>query len=104
MSGAQRAFDRLVQLIRAQPLALLEVELHQRIVHLDHLIDELIVRGGDRTEIGVACWRRKETVDDAAPVIDREVEWQALRAEPVAQGLQGRGGGGPPAPDGGPAT
>ena len=61
-------------------LALLEVERHQVLVDLDHLVDERAVRVGDRREIGVAG-RIEEAVDDTLAAVGRQVDRQAFLAE-----------------------
>ncbi len=50
VSLAQRLLKRVVQLLRGDLLALLEVERHQLLVELDHLVDDLGVGGLDRGE------------------------------------------------------
>ena len=76
---AQRGFERLVQLLGAH-FALLEVFLHQLLVDLDHLVDELAVRFLDRGEVGLARGR-EEAVRNLGAVAGRQVEQQALLAE-----------------------
>ena len=63
MAFAQRLLERRVQL-RGLDLALLEVERHQLLVDLDHLVDQRAMRRLDRREIGVARGI-EEAVDDA---------------------------------------
>jgi hypothetical protein len=62
-----------------QLLALLQVELHQRLVHLHHLVDQRIVRTLDVAEIG-GVGHRVEVAVAHAPV-GRQVDGQALGAE-----------------------
>ncbi len=57
---AQRAFQWLVQLL-GRHFALLQIGLHQLLVDLHDLVDELAVGFGDGGEIRLAR-RRKETV------------------------------------------
>src|SRR5579875_3985584 len=45
MALAQGLLERVMELLRGYLLALLEVQGHQPLVELDHLIDELGVRG-----------------------------------------------------------
>ena len=79
MALAQRLLERRVQLL-GRDLALLEVERHQLLVDLDHLVDQRAVRGGDRREIGFAGGIEK-AVDDALAAVGRQVDRQALLAE-----------------------
>ena len=55
---AHCALERLVQGIGLD-LALVEIDLHQLLVHLDHLLDQLPVRFLDRGEVGLARGREK---------------------------------------------
>ena len=61
-------------------LALLQVLLHQLLVDLDHLVDELAVRFLHRGEIGLAR-RREEAVRDPGAPARGQVERQAFLAE-----------------------
>jgi hypothetical protein len=47
----------VVQLLGLQVLALLQVDLHQRLVHLDHLVDDLAVGLLHRREVGALAGR-----------------------------------------------
>ena len=67
MALAQRLLERRVQLL-GRDLALLEVERHQVLVDLDHLIDERAVRLPDRRKVGLAVGI-EETVDDALAAV-----------------------------------
>ena len=49
---AQALFERVVQLVAGKPLfAQVEEMVHHRFVHLDHLVDDLLVPVGDRAEV-----------------------------------------------------
>ncbi len=85
MPLAERLLKRVVELLRRQLLALLEVQRHQLLVDLDHLVDDLGVRGRHRGEVGLRLAGREEAVDDAAAAVGRQVERQALAAERFAQ-------------------
>ena len=85
---AHRALERLVQLL-GRDLALLEVDLHQLLVDLDHLVDQLPVRLLDRGEIRLARGR-EEAVRDLARARRRQVERQAFLAEGLLDLLQQR--------------
>ena len=76
---AQRLLERRVQLLR-RDLALLEVERHQLLVDLDHLVDQRAVRFGHRGEIGFAVGI-EEAVDDALAAVRGQVDRQAFLAE-----------------------
>ena len=86
MAFAQRALERLVQLVGAH-LALLEVRLHQLLVDLDHLVDELAVRFFHRAEIGLARGR-EEAVRYPGAAAGRQVERQAFLAERLLDALE----------------
>ena len=79
MAFAQRLLERRVQLL-GRDLALLQVERHQVLVDLDHLVDQRAVRVGDRGEVGFAGGI-EEAVDDALAAVRRQVDRQALLAE-----------------------
>ena len=55
------------------------------LVELDHLVDDLGVRGLDRGEVGGAPVRLEEAVDHAIAAAGGEVERQAFGAEALAQ-------------------
>ena len=67
-------------------LAFLEIGLHQLLVDLDHLVDELAVRRFDRGEIGFAGGREK-AVRHLAAVRRGQVERQAFLAEGLLDAL-----------------
>ena len=48
MGLAQGGFERVMQLLGLELLALLQIDLHQRLVDLDHLVDDVAVRLFDR--------------------------------------------------------
>ena len=52
MAFAQRLLERRVQLVGRDLVALLEVLRHQRLVDFDDLVDQRLVRIGDRREVG----------------------------------------------------
>ena len=81
---AQRLLERVVQLLRRDLLALLEVERHQLLVDLDHLVDDLGVRRLDGREIRRLAARLVEAVDDRLAAVGRQVERQAGLAEGLA--------------------
>ena len=85
---AHRALERLVQRL-GRDVALLEVGLHQLLVHLDHLLDQFLVRFFDRGEIGFAGGR-EEAVRHLARAGRRQVQRQALLAEGLLDFLQQR--------------
>ena len=80
MSFAQGLFERIMQLFRAQLLSLLQVHLHELLVDLDHLVDQLRVGLRDRREVR-GLPQREEEVDDALRAVDRQIERQAFGAE-----------------------
>ena len=86
MPLAQRALERLVQFLRRH-FALFQVLLHQLLVDLDHLVDELAVRFVDRGEVRLALGR-EEAIGDLAAVARRQVERQAFLAEGLLDALE----------------
>ena len=85
---AQRALEGLVQFL-GRDLAFLQVPLHQLLVDLDHLVDELAVRLLHRGEIRFARGR-EEAVRNLAAVCRRKVERQAFLAEALLDALEQR--------------
>ncbi len=85
MPLAERLLKRVVELLRRQLLALLEVQRHQLLVDLDHLVDDLGMRGRHRIEVGLRRAGSEEAVDDAAAAVDGQIHRQALAAERFAQ-------------------
>ncbi len=79
MAVAQRLLERRVQLI-GRDLALLQVLRHQRLVDLDHLIDERAMRAAHRREVGFAVGI-EEAVDDPLAAAGGQIDRQALFAE-----------------------
>ena len=93
MAFTQGLLEWVVQLIGIERLALLEIERHQRFVDLDHLIDDVLVRLGDRGDRGLCRMvGLEETVDDAGAIMRRQVDRQAFGAEclddPVHKGTE----------------
>src|SRR5471032_131845 len=80
MTFTERPLEGLVQLLRADGLALLQVKLHQDGVDLDHLIDQRVVRCRNRQEIGVTR-RVEKAIHHFAATLRRQVDRQAFRAE-----------------------
>ena len=80
MTFTQRPLEGLVQLLRADGLALLQIEFHQVGVDLDHLIDQRIVHSRDRQEIGVTSGV-KETIHHLSAALRRQVDRQAALSE-----------------------
>ena len=73
-----------MQLFRRQVLALLQVEFHQGLVHLDHLVDDAAMGLLDAGEVGRGAAGLKETVHDPLAAVGGQVDGQALGAEGVA--------------------
>src|SRR5207244_12675204 len=82
---------RVVKLLRRQLLALLEIDGHELLIELDHLIDDLRMRARDGREVGSWPVCLEETVDDCRAAVRRQVQRQALRAEGFAQLAQNFG-------------
>ncbi|CAG9274992.1 hypothetical protein PUN4_940040 [Paraburkholderia unamae] len=80
MPFAQRALERLVQLLGADRFALFEIQLHQLGIELDHLVDERVVRRFHRMEIGLAGGVEK-AVHHIAAALCGQVDRQAGLAE-----------------------
>ena len=85
---AQALLEGIVQLLRPEILALLEVNRHQVFVDLDHLVDDLGMRRRHRREVGVAPRRLEEHVEHLLAARSGQVERQALLAETLAQLLE----------------
>ena len=82
---AQALLEGIVQLASLErPLAFIEIAVHDLLVDLDDLIEDLLMGFGDRGEIGFSL-RFEEAVDDLARAIGRQVDRQAFRAEFLAQ-------------------
>ncbi len=81
---AQRALEGIVQLLGVELLALLEIERHQIVIELDHLVDDLGVRGFSRAEVRRAATRLREAIDDLGAALGRQIERQALASEHLA--------------------
>ena len=79
MAFAQRLLERRMQLVRRN-LALFEIQRHQLLVDLDHLVDQRTVRVGNGREIGFAIGI-EEAVDDLLSAPGGQVDRQALLAE-----------------------
>ena len=80
---AQGLLEGVVELLRGQLLALLQVELHELFVHLDHLVDDLAVGLLDGGEVRTLAAGLEEAVDDPLAAVRRQVDGQALGAEGV---------------------
>ncbi len=80
MPFAQRALERRVQLLGLDGLALLQVELHQFGVDLDHLVHQRVMRGRHAQEVGLPR-RIEEAVHHLAAARGRQVDRQTLLAE-----------------------
>ena len=81
---AQRLLERRMQLLGLDRLALLEVLGHQFFIDLDDLVDQRLVRFGDRREVGLAVGV-EEAVDDFRAATGRQVDRQDFLAECRAQ-------------------
>ena len=92
MALAQRLLERIVQLLGLEFLALLEVQRHEVVVHLDHLVDDPGVRLLDRGKIGRLAVVMEKAVDDPRAAAGGQVDRQALAAELLADLLQHRFG------------
>src|SRR5690606_41474603 len=79
--AAKRALERIVQLLERDLRALLEIELHQLVVELDHAVHDLGVRGLDAREIGRLVRRLEEAVGDRLASSRGKIDRQALRTE-----------------------
>ncbi len=90
VSLAQRLFERRVQLLGLQILALLQVQRHQVFVHLDHLIDQGGVGGGNTGKIAVSGGVEK-AVRHPGSAVGRQVDRQAFAAERLLNLLQQAG-------------
>src|SRR4051795_3877345 len=81
MTRTQRTFERLVQILYAQLLAALEVAIHERVVELDDPVRDLLMRSGDRREIGRLLGRGEKTVRDGSALACGQVQRQTFAAE-----------------------
>ena len=85
MAFAQRLLERIVQLLRRELLALLEVQRHQLLVDFDDLVDDLGMRSRDRGEVRLRAARREKTVDHRSFRPGGQIERQAFTPEGLAQ-------------------
>jgi hypothetical protein len=82
---AQALFEGVVQGGSGKRrFAVLEIAFHHLLVDLDDLVDDALVRVGDRPEVGVAVGI-EEAVDDLRATLGRQVDRQALGPECFAQ-------------------
>ena len=88
MPVAQRLLERLVELLGLEVRTLLQVELHQSLVDLHHLVDDLRVRVGHGGEVAGLPGGLEEAVHDALSAPRREVDRQHLLAEGLPRLLQ----------------
>ena len=87
MAFAKALLERIVELLAGEArFAVVEIMAHHGLVDLDDLIDDVLVRVGDRREIGFAA-RLEEAVDDAGALVRGQIDRQALAAEFVAKRL-----------------
>ena len=87
---AQALLEGIVQFLPGEPvLAEVEVMVHDRLVDLDHLVDDLAMPVGDRAEVAVAGGL-PEAVDDRLAAFGGQVERQHFAAEGLAQAVQQR--------------
>ena len=84
MIFAQRHLERIVQLFGRDLLALLEVERHQLLVHLDDLVDDFGVGLLGAREIRGLAFGLEEAVHHGRAAVGRQVERQARPAEGLA--------------------
>src|SRR5579883_1530691 len=84
MALAQGLLERVVELLRGDLLALLEVDRHELLVQLDHLVDELGMRRLHGGEVGRRAMRLKVAIDDGPTALRGQVERQAFRSEGLA--------------------
>ncbi len=87
---AQRLLEGIVQLLGLEFLALLEVQGHEVVVHLDHLVDDPGVGFLDRRKVGRLALIMEKTVDDLRSAGGRQVDRQAFTAELLADLFQHR--------------
>src|SRR6185437_2044752 len=99
MALAQGLLKRVVQLLRRDLLALLQIHGHELLVELDHLIDELSVRALHGGEVRCRAMRLKETVHHGLAALRGKVEGQTFRSERRADLRQHIRGFGVPAVD-----
>lgn len=84
---AQRLFEGVVQLLGLEFLSLFQIQFHQCLVHLHHLVDDLTVGLLHGREIGrriraLPRWGKK-AIDNALAAICRQVDRQAFGAEGI---------------------
>ena len=87
MALAQRLLERTVELLGRDFLALLEVQRHEIVIDLDHLIDQRRVRLAHRREIRLAL-RTEEAIDHGPARLGGQVDRQALASERFLHGAQ----------------
>ena len=74
VSLTQCQLERIVQPCRREILTLLQVRLHQFLVHLHHLVDDTGVRVGSIENIGRISGRFEEAVNNVGPTTSRQVD------------------------------
>ena len=84
MSAAQRPLKGIMQLLGADLLTLLQVDLHQLFVELHHLVDDLRVRGVDVGEVRRVAVRGEEAIRDRCRAGSGQIQRQTLIAEGLA--------------------
>jgi len=89
----ERLLERVVQLFRSEFLPLFQVEFHQFLIDLDHLVDQRFMGLGHRREIRITG-RIEKTVDHAVAIVCWQVDRQDLVAEILLQPGQQAGQGG----------
>jgi hypothetical protein len=81
----QRLLEGVVQLFRRHRVGVLEVLLHQRLVDLDHLLDDRAMRVLHAGEVGGRAIGAEEAVHHLGAAVGGQVDRQALLAELLAQ-------------------
>ncbi len=81
---AQGRLERVMELFRLQILTLLQVKLHELLVHFHDLVDDAGMRVRHRGERDTVALRIEETVDNFFLVSGRQIDGQALVAKRFA--------------------
>ncbi len=80
MTFAQGLLESIVQLAGFQFLPLFQIELHQCLVHFDHLVDDGGMGLGDAGKVALAG-RIEEAIHDTLALVGQQIDRQTLVAE-----------------------
>ncbi len=99
MALTQGLLKRVVELLRREFLALLQVDGHQPLIYFDHLVEDLRVCRCHRREVHRIAVRLEKAVGHRRAALCGQIQRQTLRPERIAHLLQHAGGIGVPTVD-----